>query len=145
VLTAVKQLKSRISDGVMRIARLCRRVDQVTNNEGHRCGPADLAQLNTISVVKRIGLTHARIRHLLVERSPSLEGILRFQADAGAPRTRAAEHADASGFLIAPAQIDASFQTFRQHKASPPQRQSTAGAERVESDRIRNYCFGLVA
>ena len=49
-------------------------------NGWRRYGPDDLMRLNTISVLKGLGLTLAQIRNLLGETDPSLLNVLRVQA-----------------------------------------------------------------
>ena len=51
-----------------------------TANGWRRYGPGDLMRLNTISVLKALGLTLARIRKLLRETAPSLLSVLQVQA-----------------------------------------------------------------
>ena len=51
-----------------------------TANGWRRYGPDDLMRLNTISVLKALGLTLARIRKLLRETAPSLLSVLQVQA-----------------------------------------------------------------
>ncbi len=62
-------------------------------NGWRRYGPDDLMRLNTISVLKGLGLTLAQIRNLLRETDPSLLNVLRVQAKSW--RERRAEAARA--------------------------------------------------
>jgi protein-L-isoaspartate(D-aspartate) O-methyltransferase len=59
-------------------------------NGWRRYGPDDLLRLNTIAVLKGLGLTLAQIRNLLRETEPSLLNILRVQAKSWRERQAAA-------------------------------------------------------
>ena len=68
-------------------------------NGWRRYGPDDLARLNTVSVLKALGLTLAQIRNLLRETAPSLLSVLKVQAKSW--RERQAEAAKAFGLVEA--------------------------------------------
>jgi MerR family transcriptional regulator, thiopeptide resistance regulator len=62
-------------------------------NGWRRYGPSDLERLNTIVILKGLGLTLAEIREVMSDRSPSLLRMLDLQASTWKAKITAAQHA----------------------------------------------------
>jgi DNA-binding transcriptional MerR regulator len=84
------------------------------SNGWRRYSSADLTRLNTIAVLKALGLTLSQIRAQLVSGSASLEGVLHMQMEAWRARRTAAEDAIAL--------VQGALKHIRRHREIPVDR-----------------------